>query len=863
MSVSRPPRLAEALLRRLLPSDAHGRTIVGDLHEEHRELVARHGSLRADLWYWRETLVTGVGYARPGRSTLHHLGHDVRHALRSMVREPGFAAAAVLTLALGIGAGTAIFSVVDGVLLRPLPFDEPDRLVRVWATNEETGQAQRDLLYQDVEALRSGAPSLASVMGLSTVTSTLMGWAMEDPEDVLLARTTPGFFSTFRVDPVVGRAYNAGDASAGGVILISSGLWRGRFGADPDVVGTMVHLGTAGYQIIGVLPEGLEYPRDADMWTPLRPEQMGDDDREVVVVGRVADGVDPSVVNAEVNAVGARLASALPETHDGWGAWIQPLQITVVRDVRAALFALLGAVGLLLAIACVNTANLLLARAARRRHEVAVRTALGASRVRVVSRYMTESVILALAGGAAGILVGRWILASMLAVAPQIPRLDTVALDLRVVAVMGVVTGVAGVLFGVGPALHAASAPPESTLRDSGRATTLSGRRITLQSGLVATEIAMSTVLAVLAVLLFSTFRDAVSFDRGFEHDQLVAMNVEPLHPPADGDEARAYFGAIVENVRALPGVRDVALSSHEILEQRGLSLGVAVEGNPVVGDEPRPATVRIVSGGFFRTTGIPLLRGRSFAADGGPEDEMDVVVNRRFVDLLVDPAQDAIGLGVELSWARGRIVGVVGDVSPALGEPARPIVYLPFQRETVPGMWVTVRAVGEAAPLVPGIREAVHDVDRWVPLQRVDLLGESVESSVAPQRFNMLLVVSFAALALVLAAVGIYGVTALSVATRRSEIGIRRALGASDPLVAAEIVKRVAQLTGVGLAIGILVSSLGGRLLGSVVVGVEPTDPGVLVVVTALLGAVALLAAGIPVARAIGIEPTEALRAE
>jgi predicted lysophospholipase L1 biosynthesis ABC-type transport system permease subunit len=241
----------------------------------------------------------------------------------------------------------------------------------------------------------------------------------------------------------------------------------------------------------------------------------------------------------------------------------------------------------------------------------------------------------------------------------------------------------------------------------------------------------------------------------------------------------------------------------------------------------------------------------------------MDVVVNRRFVDLLVDPTQDAIGLGVELSWARGRIVGVVGDVAPALGEPARPIVYLPFQRETVPGMWVTVRAVGEAAALVPGIREAVHEVDRWVPLQRVDLLGESVESSVAPQRFNMLLVVSFAALALVLAAVGIYGVTALAVASRRSEIGIRRALGASDPLVAAEIVKRVAQLTGVGLVVGLLAASAGGRLLGSVVVGVEPTDPGVLAVVIALLGAVAVLAAGIPVVRAIRIEPTEALRAE
>ena len=534
----------------------------------------------------------------------------------------------------------------------------------------------------------------------------------------------------------------------------------------------------------------------------------------------------------------------------------------VVRDVRAALYALLGAVALLLLIACVNTANLLLSRAARRRHEVAIRTALGASQARIVSLHLTESLVLALLGGIGGLVVGRWLLTWMMSITPHIPRLNMVALDLRVVAIMGTVTALAGVVFGVGPALHAAAAPPEDTLRDGGHRTTISGRRLSIQSGLVTTEIALSTVLAVLAVLMFSTFRTAITYDRGFEFDNLMAVQVDPLHPPAPGDATREYFRSIVEGVKAIPGVRDAALSSHEILEQRGMRFELEIEGLQRSDGHPPEATIRTVSHDFFRTAGIPVAEGRSFAEDGGASDDVDLVVNRRFVELHLGGA-DALGRRIDLDWAGGRVVGVVGDVSPGLGEPSQPMVYLPFAQLTPPGMWLLVRTVGDPASVMPGIEAAVQSVDRNVLLERIDVLEQTVRTSVAPERFNMLLVVTFAVLALTLAAVGIYGVTAFSVTARRGEIGIRRALGASDQRVAAEVARRVAGLTAIGVVAGVIASSAGSRLLSSLVVGVQATDFWVIASVALLLAGIAGIAAVIPILRATRIEPTEALRTE
>lgn len=862
------------MLRWVLPAGPDGETIVGDLHEEFAGIASRSGSVRADVWYWRQVISTGFAYSRPGRAALERRLQDLRFSFRAIRKEPGFSGAIVLTLALAIGAGTAIFSVVDGVLLRPLPFERPEELVRIWASNEEAGQRYLDLLYTDIGAFSEGTSSFSGMSGLSLAPNAMLDARGDNAENVIVARTSPTLFATLGVTPVLGRAYTAEDASRGeSYVLISHGLWQRRFGGDADVVGTFVHLDSRGYEIIGVLGEGLEYPERAQVWRALAPAAQLDDDREVHLVARLRSDARMSVANAEVQSVALGLAEQNPDSHGGLSAWLQPLQAMVVRDVRSALYALLGAVALLLLIACVNTANLLLARAARRRHEVAIRTALGASQARIVSLHLTESLVLALLGGLGGLLVGRWLLTWMMSITPHIPRLDMVALDLRIVAIMGFVTAVAGVVFGVGPALHAAAAPPEGTLRDGGHGTTISGRRMSIQSGLVTTEIALSTVLAVLAVLMFSTFRTAITYDRGFDFENLMAVEIDPLHPPAPGDATRTYFRSIVEGVKAIPEVRYAALSSHEILEQRGMRLDLEIEGRQRSDGHPPQATVRTVSHDFFQTAGIPVTQGRTFAEDGGASDDVDLVVNQRFVELHLGGTgggPDPLGLRVDLDWdtryreiSRGRIVGVVGDVSPNLGELAQPMVYVPFAQLTLPGMWLVVRTIGEPASAMPGIRSAVESVDRTVLIERVDVLEQTVQTSVAPERFNMLLVVTFAVLALTLAAVGIYGVTAFSVTARRGEIGIRRALGASDQRIAAEVARRVAGLTAIGVVAGVVASSAGGRLLSTLVVGVQATDFWVVGSVGILLAAVSAIAAVIPILRATRIEPTEALGTE
>ena len=474
-----------------------------------------------------------------------------------------------------------------------------------------------------------------------------------------------------------------------------------------------------------------------------------------------------------------------------------------------------------------------------------------------MSLHLTESLLLAALGGLAGIFVGRWALTFILAVSPELPRLDTVALDGRVIAVMGLVTALAGVLFGVGPALHAASTPPERTLRDGGHGTTQGSRRLQVQSGLVATEIALSTILAVLALLLFSTFRTAPTYDRGFAFDHLVAIAIDPMHPPSEGDAARAYFGSVLERVERIGGVRGAALSSHPLLEPRGFRVPVSVEGAAVVTPTPE-AYVNIASDGFFEVAGIALLEGGGFSAAGGVEGDAELIVNERFADLHLVDTDARLGTGLSLDWLEGH---VVGNVETVIGEPALPKVYVSLQRITVAGMSLTVRTISDPSSIVADVEREIAAVDPNVLIEDVTVIEQALRTSIAPQRFNMILGLSFATLALSLAAIGIYGVTTFSVATKRSEIGIRRALGASDHRVGMEIARRIGVLTLGGIGVGMIGAVSGGRLLTSLLVGVSPTDPYILGAVAALLFATAGAATLIPVVRAVRIDPTESLR--
>ena len=858
----RPPRWAEAWVRMSLPSDEHGRAVVGDLYEEYADVCRDRGRLISWGWYWTQAIAIGVGYGRPGRVTLRDLLSDVRHSLRSLRKSPVFTTSVIGTLALGIGVGTAIFTVVDSVVLRPLPFPEPDRLVRVWASNEEQGGLATDMLYSDVEAVARGVEGLVGVVGFSSAPRTMLDERGQNGEDVVVARTTGSFFGTFGVVPQLGGLYSPDDRSQRDAVVISNGLWQRRFAGDPSVVGRSIHIDTSGYRVLGVLPKGLSFPEQADVWRPLTTDEMEDDDREVLVFGRLASDASVAAVSAELQGVAAGLAEATPGTHRGYSAWAQPLQSMVVRDHRTALLTFLCAVGLILVITSANTANLLIARAADRRHEVAVRTALGASRARVARAHMIESLLLAAGGGMVGLVGGRWVLVAILAVAPRLPRMDAIELDLRIVAIMALVTTTVGVLFGVGPALHAASTQPRDALRDGTTGSGRSKRRQRVQSGLVVTEVAISTALAVVAVLLSVTFQTVVRHDRGFESERLVAFDIDPMHAPQPGDERIDYFDRLSAAVTQLPGVVSVGLASHTILEQRGLDAHVEVDGFPPP-EHAEHATTRIVTEGYFSTSGIPLRSGRLFAGDAGSEVEAELVVNERFVREFMPPETDPVGAAVTTEFATGRIVGVVGNVSPSFGEEAKPIMYVPFQRLTLPGGWLMVRTTGDPRRTVPDVWEAVRTFDQNILATRSIVMDEAVRASVASERFNMLIVLSFAGLALGLAAVGIYGMTSYSVAARREEMGIRRALGATRPRVAREVVGRALGLTGLGVTTGVVGASLAGGLFSSLVVGVLPTDPAVVVSVVALLGVVAVLSTVPPVTKAVGIEPTEALRSD
>ena len=858
-----PPRMAARIAEWLLPEGVDGRTVRGDLHEEYLEVRKRRGPFRAGLWYWRQVLALSVTYRRLPQALVAGLGQDLRHGFRGLVRSPTLTLSAIVGMALVVGVGTAIYSVVDGVLLTPLPFERPEQLVRIWASDEETGARDLDFLYQDIDWLGQ-VDGLAGVAGYSRAPRTLLTWMMESPEDVTVARTTAGFFDTFGIRPSVGRVYEAADAQRErALILISEDLWTRRYGRDPGAIGTGVHIDFGAYEIVGVIPTGVAYPADADIWRALTPEEMADDDREMAVVARLADGRGTTAASAALNGAAKGVAEQDPDGHGGVGAWMQPLRTTVVRDVRTALLAFVGAVALLLVITSVNTANLMLARAADRRHEVAVRNSLGAGRGRIARLHLVESLMLAAAGGALGILLGRWTLKTLVAVSPTIPRMESVSLDVRVILVMAVVAALVGVVSGVVPALAAAGTAPAESLRDGGASgPTAQQGRVSLRSALVTTEIAMSTLLTAAALLLFGTFQRVLEHERGFDEGGLVAFRIDPLHPPMGLFESRNFYERIVQGVSGLGSVSSVALASHELLEQRGLVADVEIEGL-LAPDQPVQAATRMATADLFQVSGIPLITGRSFSVDGGTDDEMELVVNRQFVASLFADGADPLGALVSNEYVRGRIVGVVGDVSPSVGEPARPIIYVPFAR--APGLtsWMLVRTRPGAPLPIQAVWDQVHQVDQYMLSNATVVLEETVRTAAAPQRFNMMVVTAFSVLALALAAVGIYGLTAYSISARRSELGIRRALGASAPQVVLPVLKGLMGLTALGVVLGLIGAAVGGRLLSSLLVGVRWSDPQVLLGVGGLLGAVSLAAAALPLLRAVRIAPTEALRRE
>lgn len=790
-----------------------------------------------------------------------------------MRRQPGFAAITVITLALGIGANTAVFTVVNGVLLRPLPYADPERLViLLYGRTARMGPYYSPPNYRDVTA-QSGV--FESWAALNTTTANVTGRG--DPERVDGAEVTADFFKVLGVAPRFGRALQGSDEASGGrVVVLSDAFWRRRFGAQPDIVGSIVQMDGAAYTIVGVAGPELAFPRRADFWRPLifKPRDIAPQARGaqwITPIARLKPGVTLAQANSAMDAVASRLAEQFSRSNRDRRMGARLLHDQMVQGVRPALVVLLGAVTLVLVIACANVANLLLARASGRTREIAVRAALGAGRWRLVRQFLAESLVVGVAGGAAGLLVAFWCTRALAALGPaSIPRLSDVAIDSRVLT-FTVATAVAtSVLFGLAPAIATTSGAVARFLGSAGRGSIGSGGTGTRKM-LVVCEMALAVILLVGAGLLLRSYERLIGVDPGFNPDRVLTFHVAlpdaKYHGP---DTATRFANDIVDRLAHEPGVEHASAVYGLPLDfDYSIQTSFTRPGDTDSANGP-VAGMRIITPGYFATMQIPLRAGRLFDAHDdatGPEVAMiNEQAARRFW-----PGQNPIGqqihLGVRMTEARSgqkTIVGVVGDVKfGGLDEAVPPEIYIPHPQHPVGDLTIAVRTAADPLAFVPVARADVAALDRELPLADIHPMNDLVGRSVAERRFTMLLLTAFASLAVALALVGVYGLLAYVVTQRTPEMGVRLAMGASPADVVRLFLREGAALTAAGVVAGLAGAFAGARLLTSLLFGVSATDPVTFAGVSAFLVAVALGASYLPARRAARVDPMLALRAE
>jgi putative ABC transport system permease protein len=799
--------------------------------------------------------------------------NDLRYALRQLVRQPGFAIVALLTIGLGIAATTTMFSVVDAVLIHPLPYPHAERIVTVSQTIRSTGVSTQDTSpanFLDWSAQNAVFMSLAVSRGWQ---ANLAGAA--EPERIRTTMASSGFFSVFGVNPVLGRTFGRDDARPGAahVAVLSYGLWLRRYGADRGIIGHDLILDGDKFTIIGVMPNGYSPDDYGEIWVPspwdVPTHQLtpNDDPRQfrdrsyLTAWARLKPGVSLQQAQVEMNTVGQRLEQQYPNANQDTGVTVVPLREEVVGGIRPMLLMLLGAVCFVLLIGCANVANLLLARAAARSREIAIRTALGATRSRLIRQLLTESALLALLGGGVGLLIGVWALPVLLSLSPpEVGAFNGIGLNREVLAFSVAVSLLSGTLFGLAPAFFASRSDPNDSLREGERGS--SRGRNAARSLLIAGEIALSLVLLVGAALLMKSFVRLTEVDPGFVPDRLLVFSIGL---PSTTDDARqtTFYQQVIERVRALPGVQSVGAVSRLPLSGGNSSRSFNARGS----SRSYAADIRVSTPDYFKAMGIPLLQGRAFTEQDA-RAALPVAVINQATAANVFPGQNPIGQTVENfgpAMSKLQIIGVVGNVRHvALEKAARPEIYLPIGQAQWPSMFVAVRsAVSNPLSLLPSVQKAVWSIDRNVPLASARTMNDMLARSVVRRKFAMALLSIFAGLATLLAAIGLYGVIAYSVAQRTKEIGIRIALGGQRADVLSMILGQSGRLVLLGIGVGLPAAVGASRLLGNLLFGLSAIDALTYLVVVAGLSATAFLASIIPAFRATRINPIVALRHE
>jgi putative ABC transport system permease protein len=795
---------------------------------------------------------------------------DIRFGARMLLQHKGFTVIAILALAIGVGAHTAIFSLVNGVLLRPLPFPEAERIVYFEADNPSQGIVDSNISYLDFLDWSQQTGAFASTAAYYMTSANLSANGGE-PERVPRAGVTNSFFNVLGVQPLLGRAFRPEEDQPNtvSVAVISHGLWQRRFGSDPAIIGKQIEMSARPMTIVGVMPPGFEYPEQTQVWTTsgVQLSEEPRDNRSWLAIGRLKRGVDLKQAQLRVSAVNAQLAKQYPETNKGWDTNLWLLHERIVRAVKPSLLALLGAVGAVLLIACANIANLLLARSAARQKEIAIRAAMGASRARVVRQMLTESLLLSIIGGAAGLLLSFWLTDVLISVLPEgAPRVDQVGIDYRVLGFALGVSALTGMIFGLAPALQASKLNVSSSLKEGGR----SGeghRRTSARSLLLIGEVALSLVLLIAATLLITSFVRLQEVRPGFNpHHVLVACIAIPGAKYSEAQRPE-FFRRLVERLEHSPGVQAVGGGVNLPLYASNYAIGRGFipEGRPLRAEEAADASYSTITGQYFRALEIPLLAGRTFDLRDNANGPKVAVVNEALAKRYFGSSAGAIGKRLQI-WRDEKfprqIVGVVGDTKPGLLEEASGFqIYIPHAQEAAWNfMGLVVRTAGDPAAFANTLRHEVQAIDKDQPIYNVRPFDDILMNSLGTRRVSMQLFTVFAIAALLLAAVGIYGVMAYSVTQRTQEIGIRMALGAQKSDVVRLVVRQGMTLALIGVVAGVVGAFALTRVLANLLFGVGASNPAIFAGISLLLVAVAFVASYLPARRAARLDPVRAL---